>query len=78
MCIRDRIKATNAVIRDLKKKIALLFDWIAEAKAELTPEELEEIRKREERKDRLCLLYTSGLPAPTLSALRWQGVSAVS
>ena len=29
------IKATNAVIRDLKKKIALLFDWIAEAKAEL-------------------------------------------
>ena len=29
------IKATNAVIRDIKKKIALLFDWIAEAKAEL-------------------------------------------
>ena len=27
------IKATNAVIRDIKKKIALLFDWIAEAKA---------------------------------------------
>ena len=26
---------------------------------ELTPEELEEIRKREARKDRLCLLYTS-------------------
>ncbi len=26
------IKATNAVIRDIKKKIALLFDWIAEAK----------------------------------------------
>ena len=25
----------NAVIRDIKKKIALLFDWIAEAKAEL-------------------------------------------
>ena len=23
------IKATNAVIRDIKKKIALLFDWIA-------------------------------------------------
>ena len=39
MCIRDRfnrwIKATNAVIRDIKKKITLLFDWIAEAKAEL-------------------------------------------
>ena len=50
MCIRDRekkgirtekgefnrwIKATNAVIRDIKKKIALLFDWIAEAKVEL-------------------------------------------
>ena len=30
------IKATNAVIRDIKKKIALLFDWIAEAKAELS------------------------------------------
>ena len=29
------IKATNAVIRDIKKKITLLFDWIAEAKAEL-------------------------------------------
>ena len=29
------IKATNAVIRDIKRKIALLFDWIAEAKAEL-------------------------------------------
>ena len=29
------IKATNAVIRNLKKKLALLFDWIAEAKAEL-------------------------------------------
>ena len=29
------IKATNAVIRDIKKKSALLFDWIAEAKAEL-------------------------------------------
>ena len=29
------IKATNAVIKDIKKKIALLFDWIAEAKAEL-------------------------------------------
>ena len=29
------IKATNAVIRDIKKKIALLFDWIAEAKVEL-------------------------------------------
>lgn len=29
------IKATNAVIRDIKKKISLLFDWIAEAKAEL-------------------------------------------
>ena len=29
------LKATNAVIRDIKKKIALLFDWIAEAKAEL-------------------------------------------
>ena len=29
------IKATNAVIRDIKKKIALLFNWIAEAKAEL-------------------------------------------
>ena len=29
------IKATNAVIQDIKKKIALLFDWIAEAKAEL-------------------------------------------
>ena len=29
------IRATNAVIRDIKKKIALLFDWIAEAKAEL-------------------------------------------
>ena len=28
-------RATNAVIRDIKKKIALLFDWIAEAKAEL-------------------------------------------
>ncbi len=28
-------QATNAVIRDIKKKIALLFDWIAEAKAEL-------------------------------------------
>ena len=26
------IKATNAVIRDIKKKIALLCDWIAEAK----------------------------------------------
>jgi len=25
----------NAVIRDIKKKIALLFDWIAEAKAEI-------------------------------------------
>ena len=25
----------DAVIRDIKKKIALLFDWIAEAKAEL-------------------------------------------
>ena len=24
------IRATNAVIRDIKKKIALLFDWIAE------------------------------------------------
>ena len=39
MCIRDRfnrwIRATNAVIRDIKKKIALLFDWIVEAKAEL-------------------------------------------
>ena len=29
------IRATNAVIRDIKKKIALLFDWIAEAKAEI-------------------------------------------
>ena len=29
------IRATNAVIRDIKKKIALLFDWIAEAKAKL-------------------------------------------
>ena len=29
------IKATNAVIREIKKKIALLFDWIAEAKVEL-------------------------------------------
>ena len=29
------IKATNAVIRDIKKKIALLVDWIAEAKAEI-------------------------------------------
>ncbi len=29
------IRATNAVIRDIKKKIAFLFDWIAEAKAEL-------------------------------------------
>ena len=29
------IRATNAVIRDIKKKITLLFDWIAEAKAEL-------------------------------------------
>ena len=29
------IRATNAVVRDIKKKIALLFDWIAEAKAEL-------------------------------------------
>lgn len=29
------IRATNAVIRDIKKKIAHLFDWIAEAKAEL-------------------------------------------
>ena len=29
------IRATNAVIRDIKKKIALLFDWIVEAKAEL-------------------------------------------
>ena len=29
------IRATNAVIQDIKKKIALLFDWIAEAKAEL-------------------------------------------
>ena len=29
------IRATNAVIRDIKKKIALLFDWIAEAKVEL-------------------------------------------
>ena len=27
------IRATNAVIRDIKKKIALLFDWIAEAKS---------------------------------------------
>ena len=25
------IKATNAVIRDIKKKITLLFDWIAES-----------------------------------------------
>ena len=30
------IKATNAVIRDIKKKFSLLFDWIAEAKAELS------------------------------------------
>ena len=29
------IRATNAVIRDIKKKIALLFDWIAEARAKL-------------------------------------------
>ena len=29
------IRATNAVIRDIKKKIALLFDWIAEANAKL-------------------------------------------
>ena len=29
------IKATNAVIRDIKKKISLLFDWITEIKAEL-------------------------------------------
>ena len=29
------IKATNAVIRDIKKKISLLFDWLKEAKAEL-------------------------------------------
>ena len=29
------IKATNAVIRGIKKKMALLFDWIAEAKAEI-------------------------------------------
>ena len=38
--IRDFMKKwnldwENAVIRDIKKKIALLFDWIAEAKAEL-------------------------------------------
>ena len=29
------IKATNAVIRDIKKKISLLFDWLKEANAEL-------------------------------------------
>src|SRR5699024_12153106 len=29
------IRANNAVIRDIKNKITLLFDWIAEAKAEL-------------------------------------------
>ena len=34
------IRATNAVIRDIKKKITLLFDWIAEAKAELVVENL--------------------------------------
>ena len=34
-CLCCWIKATNAVIRDIKKKITLLFDWIAEAKAEL-------------------------------------------
>ena len=29
------IKATNAVIKDIRKKISLLFDWITEIKAEL-------------------------------------------
>ena len=29
------IKATNAVIKDIRKKISLLFDWIMEIKAEL-------------------------------------------
>jgi hypothetical protein len=30
------IKATNALIREVRKKISLLFDWIKEAKAELS------------------------------------------
>ena len=39
------IRATNAVIRDIKKKIALLFDWIAEAKAELAKPQALHIKK---------------------------------
>ena len=38
------IKATNAVIRDIKKKIALLFDWIAEAKVERSEEHTSELQ----------------------------------
>ena len=49
------IKATNAVIRDIKKKITLLFDWIAEAKAELAKPQAPDLVSLLNA----CLLYTS-------------------
>ena len=52
------IKATNAVIRDIKKKITLLFDWIAEAKAELAKPQAPDLVSLLNAYY-TCLLYTS-------------------
>ena len=52
------IRATNAVIRDIKKKIALLFDWIAEAKAELAKPQAPDLAQIPSSMDVLIWLYT--------------------
>ena len=55
-------RSTNAVIRDIKKKIALLFDWIAEAKVELAKPQapdLVSLLNAYYTQRRACLLYTS-------------------
>lgn len=79
------IKATNAVIRDIKKKISLLFDWIAEAKAELATYPRTDSRyltnEMEDTTNRLaCLMkekwgYTKLVPLNTKSVLNSSKVS---
>lgn len=79
------IKATNAVIRDIKKKISLLFDWIAEAKAELATYPRTDSRyltnEMEDTTNRLaCLMkekwgFTKLVPLNTKSVLNSSKVS---
>ena len=62
------IRATNAVSRDIKKKITLLFDWIAEAKAELAKPQAPDLVSLDVYK-RQAVAQRLGITATTLDGI---------